>query len=98
MTLKRFLKAHVFSAPGHRIEFSLLHAMFRSATDDKTSLSHRVKFSRAIHAAGLRTGVGNHNRVHVINASLNPLAQPALPLKLRTSKTKSRKRIKSSPR
>lgn len=93
MTLNKFLRVHLFPANGHSIEFGLLHKMYLSATDDESPSRHKVAFSRALHAAGFRTAVTNQNRTRVVNVSLNPLAKPSKPLRLRTGKATSRKRI-----
>ena len=93
MTLRQFLRAHLFRAAGHSVEFRLLHLMFRAACEEATPEFHKVKFSRAIHAAGYKTGIANNNRVRVLNVALDPTARPKRRLSLRKGKSTSRRLI-----
>jgi hypothetical protein len=93
VTLKQFLRAHLKRAAGHSVEFKLVHALYRAACEEATPEFHRVKFSRAIHDCGYQTGIGNFNRVRVLNVSLDPTARPKRRLTLRTGKSTARRLI-----
>jgi hypothetical protein len=93
MTLKQFLRFHLKRTAGHSVEFKLVHALYRAACEGETPEHHRVKFSRAIHAAGYQTGIANNNRVRVLNCSVDPTARPKRRLTLRRGKSPARRII-----